>query len=53
MVKKVGAGGGGEGGCACLRRDGEWVKLLLVACLTSKQHASVSHGRVCSDNFTC
>ena len=24
-----------------------------VACLTSQQHASVSQGRVCSDNFTC
>ena len=27
--------------------------LLLVACLTSQQHASVSQGRICSDNFTC
>ena len=26
---------------------------LLVGCLTSQQHASVSQGRVCSDNFTC
>ena len=26
---------------------------LLVACLTSQQHASVSQGRICSDNFTC
>ena len=25
----------------------------LVACLTSQQHASVSHGRTCSDNVTC
>ena len=25
----------------------------LVGCLTSQQHASVSHGRICSDNFTC
>ena len=25
----------------------------LVACLTSKQHASVSQGRICSDNLTC
>ena len=25
----------------------------LVACLTSQQHASVSQGRICSDNFTC
>ena len=26
---------------------------LLVVCLTSQQHASVSQGRICSDNFTC
>ena len=26
---------------------------LLVGCLTSHQHASVSQGRICSDNFTC
>ena len=26
---------------------------LLVGCLTSLQHASVSQGRICSDNFTC
>ena len=26
---------------------------LLVGCLTSQQHASVSHGRICSDNMTC
>ena len=26
---------------------------LLDACLTSKQHASVPQGRICSDNFTC
>ena len=25
----------------------------LVGCLTSQQHASVSQGRTCSDNFTC
>ena len=25
---------------------------LLVGCLTSQQQASVSHGRICSDNFT-
>ena len=25
----------------------------LVACLTSQQHANVSQGRICSDNFTC
>ena len=27
--------------------------LLLVGCLTSQQHASVSLGRICTDNFTC
>ena len=27
--------------------------LLLVGCLTSQQHACVSQGRICSDNFTC
>ena len=26
---------------------------LLVGCLTSQQHASVSQGRICSNNFTC
>ena len=26
---------------------------LLVACLTTQQHASVSQGRICTDNFTC
>ena len=26
---------------------------LWVGCLTSQQHASVSQGRICSDNFTC
>ena len=27
--------------------------LLVVGCLTSQQHASVSQGRICSNNFTC
>ena len=27
--------------------------LLLVGCLTSQQQASVSQGRICTDNFTC
>ena len=41
-------------------RRSEWYKrtdclfvCLLVGCLTSQQHASVSQGRICSDNFTC
>ena len=29
------------------------VNCLLVACLTSQQYASVSQGRISSDNFTC
>ena len=29
------------------------VVMLFVDCLTSQQHASVSQGRICSDNFTC
>ena len=27
--------------------------LLVIGCLTSQQHASVSQGRICSDNLTC
>ena len=27
--------------------------VLFVGCLSSQQHASVSQGRICSDNFTC
>ena len=30
-----------------------FVVCLLVGCLTSQQHASVSQGRICTDNFTC
>ena len=26
---------------------------MFVGCLTSQQHASVSQGRICADNFTC
>ena len=35
--------GGGGGGCC----------LLFVGCLMSQKQASVSQGRICSDNFTC
>ena len=28
-------------------------RVLFVGCLTSQQHASVSQGRICSDNFMC
>ena len=38
--------------CRLAVGEGKWV-LLFVGCLTSHQHASVSQGRVCSDNFTC
>ena len=31
----------------------EWYVCLFVGCLTSQQQASVSQGRICSDNFTC
>ena len=27
--------------------------LVVVGCLTSQRHESVSQGRICSDNFTC
>ena len=37
-----------DAGRDCGMRD-----LLLVGCLTSQQYASVSQGRICSDNFTC
>ena len=39
----LGGGGGGEGG-----GGGD----LFVGCLTPQQHASVSQGWICSDNFT-
>ena len=29
-----------------------WI-CLFVGCLTSQQHASVPHGRICSDSLTC
>ena len=33
-------------------REREREILLFVRCLTSQQHASVSQGRICSDNCT-
>ena len=30
-----------------------WFVCLFVGCLSSQQHASVSQGRICTDNFTC
>ena len=35
------------------REKGAEIVCLLVGCLTSQQQASVSQGRICSDNFTC
>ena len=32
---------------------GSSIVCCLLACLTSQQHASVSQGRICSDNCTC
>ena len=44
--------GGGVG--AELGYNGGWrFVCLLVGCLTSQQHASVSRGQICLDNFTC
>ena len=38
----------------CLAAIGHcWQVCLLVGCLMSQQHACVSQGRICSDNFTC
>ena len=36
-----------------LRAIQKGIVCLFVGCLTSQQHASVSQGRICSDNFTC
>ena len=53
-----GGGGGGAGGAgSCVDGVGEegglFVCWLVGWCLTPQQHASVSQGRICSDNFTC
>ena len=42
-------GGGGRVGDKVLGER----RCLFVGCLTSQQHASVSQGRICSDDFTC
>ena len=43
--------------CVCVyetnRQTDRQAVCLLVGCLASQQHASVSQGRICSDNFTC
>ena len=42
------------GSCTINPKVGQPVLVcLLVGCLTSQQQASVSQGRICSDNFTC
>ena len=40
-----------EAGVYCVPARGRIC--LLVGCLTSQQQASVSQGRICTDNFTC
>ena len=37
----------------CLTKHSSLTASLLVGCLTSQQQATVSQGRICSDNFTC
>ena len=49
---KIGAPVAIKPGTWCYRVSTGFV-CLLVGCLTSQQHASVSQGRICSDNFTC
>ena len=57
---RAGEGGGGEREREREREretdrqtDRQTDSLLLVGCLTSQQQASVSQGRICSDNLTC
>ena len=52
MVGTPGWGGGGGGGGG-LGHGGLFVVAWLLGCLMSQQHAGVSQGRICSDNFTC
>ena len=42
-----------HGSLGDLRCTATLVEELFVGCLTFQQHASVSQGRMCSDNFTC
>ena len=50
-------GGGGGGAHACMLALHATlmchIVCLFVGCLMSQQHASVSQGRICTDNFTC
>ena len=48
----------GHAGVRGMKRQVDWQAqhtsvCLFVGCLTSQQHASVSQGRICADNFTC
>ena len=43
-------GGGERSNVRNFKQDSD---CLFVGCLTSQQHASVSQGRICSDNFMC
>ena len=52
-VRTVAAEGGRGGGVEDERQGVGGGVCLLVGCLTSQQHASVSQGRICSDNLTC
>ena len=36
-----------------MERESERMFVLFVGCLSSQQHASVSEGRICTDNLTC
>ena len=45
--------GDGMGESGDIQVEWGWRGSLFVGCLTSQQHASVSQGRICSDNFTC
>ena len=51
----LGPGAGGGGAVTLFRplQTHAYRVCLLVGCLTSQQHASVSQGRICTDNFTC
>ena len=61
MMEGLGGGGGGGGGSVQgmkrkyrgLSEGRTQIVCWLVGCLTSQQQASVSQGRICSDNFTC
>ena len=53
VVNRRGERKAGDSGNSYSRGSSEGCCCLLVGCLTSQQHASVSQGRICSDNFTC